>query len=585
MTSTIRRGGPWTAALLIIVSSLLALGRPALASTDILATANGGTGDTCGAGVAANAFDSNDSTSAQATGAGWYVCFATAATTTTVNYIRLLYSVPASGSSSIDVDNCGGHIVFAALTGVWVTPGLHDTGIIAVTTPGSVGCMEAQITGGSGTFAWYSIEAYASTGPSTVDISLYCFNMSVQHPWLAWDVFCNFAYDYPWHGTLTVSYDGSTPEWYMENCADFGLGNCDLTPYGSSASFSPLGGFGSGLAGGVSKIWARQRCSILGCTSSHVTITVLDTDRNQTATYTFSSADHGPVQDETVAPQLTRFKACYNLATNDCVAKGYPPAAAGRVQYEWAWSQGTESGASGGRFTEMRANGLPNITVVAAFVDSPEIKDTSYRATAILPTSSRLGIVVQNAAGSTWGFVEVDVATGGVVTGSDYPSGSDTYQHQQCDAQHLDGCLSNLFGTSDGSIVKLVTGPFQDVWATLKTKQPFSFIDRASTGVGGQLARAIGATTSTTTCPGLAVTPPFHLLPGWPSSGWPGWTTTYVNGSGDPTWYLLRCSDIEPILGGTTWQNIDHLFLEPALVIGFAYQQLRKLQPTMVLEG
>ena len=116
----------------------------------------------------------------------------------------------------------------------------------------------------------------------------------------------------------------------------------------------------------------------------------------------------------------------------------------------------------------------------------------------------------------------------------------------------------------------------------------FNFIIRGYDGVSGQLSRASSAVASSSSCDGLTIAVPTTPPLPTPTGGY------QVNGhviatippptATIPPLHIFKCADLEPLMGGDTWQTI-RAAMGPAIWVLFAYAELRRLRPHPTIGG
>jgi hypothetical protein len=346
--------------------------------------------------------------------------------------------------------------------------------------------------------------------------------------------------------------------------------------HAGGVTYTPTGGFGPMT--GLGQITITQACYPL-CQSDSITLSISDTVDNKIASLTFLRSASGLVQTGIVAPHITTASGCYATTANPCAA----PLNFGNthlgVRYTW---EGSNSRVYIGPWDFSQDGGFGAFTSYKYTSSSQDGGTYTVDVTTALTTeSTTYMILIENNAGVTYqGFT---VHYGGGITETQ-TGPSLTVPPPSCSITDPGCILRELFGVAQEALIGPVQGGINAIRSAAMAKQPFNFLVRAYDGVGGQIDRAVAAVTSTSTCPGIGITPPLRALPGWPSpSQVPAWRTTYgVNTYGEPTWYLLRCADLEPVLGSTWWQAIRG-FLDPAIYLGFAYAEFRYLRPKFMV--
>jgi hypothetical protein len=457
--------------------------------------------------------------------------------------------------------------------GRYATPSSNDTGVVDLgTTYDCTGTIFIHVFsyGAGQFFKLYQFEAYGTIGPATVPISDYMVNMRVDHPQFQWTA--AWTWQQTWHGSLVV---GSTPAGTVHDGV------------GSPASFSGAHVFTSFSANAGNAFYPAlwQDCYPL-CQSDSFTVVVNDTDRNQTASYTFLRSSSGAVSTPIKLPFMKDWYGCFNKTANLC-GNG---SAAGRTDIAFTWT-GSDANLQVGQIS------IPNPSVYCCggpvwsaanqsaghVVASNLLTDTSKSPTWLLAAC--------NAVGCDTVLVTVNYASDVAVVGS----GTDTPIGQPpsaCgDIDPICG-LRQIFGVVAADVIAAVEGKWQDLQDALLSRQPFNFVARSLEGIGTQIDRAKAATTATTTCSGLTISLPWAL---WmptvfhtPTVDYavptPGPSSPFTGGATSLTFHVLDCASLEPVVT-SAWYSPIRAAMDPALYLLYGYAWVRKLQPRPVVSG
>lgn len=419
--------------------------------------------------------------------------------------------------------------------------------------------------GGHATSRVYSFEAYTDL-VTTVSISTYMVNMTVTHPAFQWAASWDWAQS--WNGSFVVATADGAAAYYTKDS-----GGTELTAVTTYTSYFALGG-------SPQRPYFHQDCHPL-CASNEFTVIINDTDRAQTATYTFLRSADGPVGPTTRPPRFVYIVPCFNLTANQC---GHG-SGVNELDLAWKWT-GSNSKLQVGP-------SLPTGAFEAVVYEDDDETEGVY---------SQLGIPVNTAQSATWqarltnhvGEVRLvtfrlPLATGGA--GENYnstdPRDSDSGGCAQADVPVVGGLLCGLREIWDVSSSDLrdkigdTVGDCDQDYAncdglvgTAMSRQPFNFIARSLSGVSGQLSRATTAFSQTDDCPGFAV-----------SLDWTVWVPVAYRPTVAPlSFYMLRCEDFEPVVT-SSWYSAIRTAMDPALFLGYAYMWVKRLQPKPVAAG
>lgn len=601
-----RRGAPWSAALsaLLVISFLLSLTQPASATTtDWAATANGGSINSSDFTNPGNTIDSNSSTAGTYATYGSF-CNAYGDAFAPYNRVSLVSSkhivqvhvkvtYPCVGSGGTNAS--GVEIACGSGGTAWVKKFLassasqdEDLDLSTGGTGYAGGCVGALLSvrywsGGNGAnLAIYDFRAYDAAQATPVSINQYCYDMQVGHPAFAWTGSCKFrqAFD----GTITFTASSSAGSFKVR-----ATGNGQYNP---SVTITPIGGFGPGTGGAFTAgIDFEQDCYPL-CQSATITMDVIDTTHNQTATYAFQRSSDGLVMDPTYVPVFTSYSGCYNVTTNQCGNSS----AAGTTDIFWTWNCNLPSGT----IKVMGVDQAPNcsgsdasvqigplnaatagFTVTRYSVGTQAVGAYSALGLTTSTTQNRIWIIqLANPAGTTRGSVTLDFTSGGNTDTYTKPTSGGTIGSdggETCAGLDFGCALRNFFNVGRRAVIDLVSGAVNELRDLALTRQPFNWIVRAFDGVSAQLGRAAAAVTTTSTCTGyvmvLPTSPPVHYNTPAATFTVQTWPTSVPA----PSFAVLKCADLEP-WGGTTWYQNIRAAMDPAIYLGWGLAQLRTLR-------
>jgi hypothetical protein len=598
-----RKGAAWRSlALGVLVSLILNLfpARAAGITGNVMAHPTSGS-EACGisdwAGISGHtctsAIDENDATYYQSVDGSTSCSFngnkcgyqsvmfrwGSAGNTQTLLSFRLKGVFPASGcgdqgcvSGSYTVNiTCGGTIRWSITTDATAL----DTGRINFTTPcyhgdGSSG--DININAGfylpNGHVIVYEFEAYTDEAVTTVPISTYMFNMRVDHPQFQWTA--SFSWKIGWHGSFVVATSSSAGSYYTADS-----GGTTLTSSHTYTSYTAT-------AGTVYLPYFHQDCFPL-CQSDEFTVIVNDTDRSQTATYTFTRSSDGPVSDPIEIPQFTAWAACYNVAANDCDADFDPShthsSGAGTTDITYAFLGSNANVQVGPR---SNLNAFTFQTVRSTQMDQTAGTYTYWGLTTSTSQNRDWLFGATNDKGSDYANAVLNFTTGGVTAGGTSSVIGGGQSSSDCGDIDPLCALRQVFNIAAGAVSDLITnddgtGALDRLHDLALSKQPFNFIVRAYDGISGQIGRAVAAVTSTTDCPGITFSLSSTVLPST-INGY----TVWPSGMTRPEFTILRCADFEDLVGSSWYQTVRTV-LDPAIYLLWGYSQLRRLQPQTVV--
>lgn len=595
---------------------MLLLGKPAAATTDIFAglTYNATNANTPGTWACDNSDlsgnpvtnwnDGSDSTVGIRLGVESKHCYLHPTSPTSLGSVRA--SMPCSYFPSSDPGHLYTAYSYYNRGGLIITPRVQGTN-----TDCSIGCVDSDwtditgsefvwpstsstsncgtvsnsVTANAGPWAYFRLllgNAYQSgcsgycggamatynlyEGVTTASIGEYMVNMSVGHPAFQWTASWDWAQT--WHGSFVVATSSAAADYYTKDS-----GGTLLTASHVYTSYTAVGG-------SAQRPYFHQDCHPL-CASAEFTVIINDTDRNQTATFTFLRSADGAVGPTTRAPRIVYIVPCFNLTANQC---GHG-SGVNTLDLAWKWVGSNAKLEVGPQ--------LPTGAFEAvAYLDADETEG-AYAQLAI-PVNTAQSALWQMRLTNRIGDVRLvtfrlPLGTGGAGENfnSTDPRDSASGGCAQAATPVIGGLLCGLqdiFAVSAADLRQKIAetvgdcdqqgGSCTGLIGTAMSRQPFNFIARSLQGVSTQLTRATAAFSSTATCPGFEVSLP-----------WAMWVPAAYRPTGDPlTFYLLRCADFEPFVS-TSWYQAIRTAMDPALFLGYAYAWMRRLQPRPGLSG
>jgi hypothetical protein len=414
-------------------------------------------------------------------------------------------------------------------------------------------------TSGRG-FGLYEVEVYQG-GPTEVGIEFYMFNMRVDHPNFRWQA--GWGWSVTWHGSLVI---GTSPSGTFYTA---GSGN---TAWTTSNAFTEF----EAIQHNEFQPYVWQDCFPL-CQSDEITVIINDTDRNQTASYTFLRSDDGPVQVPTRVPFFTAWAGCFNVAANDCDADFDPghtyTSGAGTMDLSYTFIGSASNIQAGPR---SRTNPTMFATVQYAVSNQDEGSYTSYGVSVNTSQSNAWMLCASNQVNSTCVDITLNFTTGGKTSGgSSTPIGGGNGTQSSCGTLDPLCGLRQLFDIGANFLLETMEDGVGSLREAILSKQPFNFMVRAADGIGVQLAAASAAVTATDDCPGFTITIP-----------WSGIMPDAIRPSGltDIEFDILKCADFEPIVG-TKWYQAIRNAMDPALYLLFAWKQIQRFRPRPTMNG
>jgi hypothetical protein len=449
-----------------------------------------------------------------------------------------------------------------------VGDGGYDSGEVTFTSVGAYRYWRFRLNGGQDGVAVDTLSLFA--GETSVPISTYCINMRVEHPSFQWVGTCSFRIG--WHGTLAFASSASSGTIWTNIPGDSGVGHNPGVSYGLTS------GYGAGTSGPL-EYQVGQDCLPI-CQSSVITVTITDTDRNQTASFAYLRSADGAVSDPIYRPVFTSWSACYNVTADACdpefdAAHAYS-SGAGTVDiaYTWTCSNGAACDASVGTFTSGQQSRIDPSIISTIRVTHSGQTPGSYVDHG-LGVSSGGNPIWMFVVSNELGFSRVTATLNFTTQTTDHGTAATPKAPPiQCGDLDILCGLRSIFAVAGDQALNAVQGGVTSLRSALLSKQPFNFMVRASDGIGTQLSAAQAAVTSTSSCSGLTINLPWSSFA--PSTMFPG--------APDITFSILKCSDLEPIVG-TTWYQAIRTAMDPALYLLFAWHQVQRFRPKPTMNG
>lgn len=596
-----RRRAPWSAALVVVlvIGGLLGYASPAAASTNWALTANGATVDGChstgdGVHLGGHLIDADDTTWEDCGGYaqyGWTTINLGAARAVTGLKVAMACEAGGAGSGNecwtgYTVESyayasgtCNVNSNSSARTVRYTGTGT-TAGVVALDSSATSRCWFIQNTapasGGVGKhWGLATVELYDTIPVTSVSAGEYIYNAYVTHPQFGWHWGWQWAQSF--HGTVDVTVDPAGTFY-----GNYAPGSALTT----TVSYSLAGGFGPDTGDGAISPDFHQDCFPL-CQSDSAVMTLVDTDRNQTASFTFLRSASGFVTVPLDPPSIVYLGLCYNATAAQCGTGE----TVGQVSGSFAFAGGAADCWVGPRAVGIAPAplGVGNATNYWHYGPGALAADSPFSLGPVT-IDAALGktyqVVCSNPAGLSSDLQVLDTTTGGAATVvvRPPPGGGGGGAAASCGPLDPACAIRAIFEVAGGALREAMLVFVVAGRNAAMEKQPFNFIVRAFDGVTTQLDRARTDLGSTSTCSGVTMVLP--SLPPIAYTGLAGATTapSWPSSVPQPSFTVLRCADFEP-WGGTSWWQAIRAAMDPAIYLLWGLREMRKLEPRTTLGG